>query len=121
MDVVLENGQYKLYFSKEVIVRCAKDISLDTDEQKGVCSLRHSLLLAVGDERSEPVAVERSPLVTAAGALQSREQGHRAFVNEIHSPGINGDVCCAELSDGCSRGVQADEMHIDIAVVLEGS
>ena len=34
--VVLENGQYKLYFSKEVIVRCAKDISLDNDEQKGL-------------------------------------------------------------------------------------
>lgn len=34
--VILENEQYKLYFSKEVIVRCAKDISLDPDEQKGL-------------------------------------------------------------------------------------
>lgn len=42
-------------------------------------------------------------------------------MHEVHSPGINGDVGCAERGDGCSRGVQADEMHIDIAVILEGS
>lgn len=34
--VILENGQYKLYFSKDAIVCCAKGISLDTDEEKGL-------------------------------------------------------------------------------------
>ena len=68
----------------------------------------------------ELVAVERAPFVTAAGALQSRKQGHREFVNEIHGPGIDGDVYCAKRSDGGGRGIESDEMHRHFAVVTEG-
>lgn len=76
--------------------------------------------MGVLDKSGELVAVERAPFVTAAGALQSREQGHRAFVNEIHGPGIDGDVYCAKRSDGGGRGIESDEMHRHFAVVTEG-
>ena len=42
-------------------------------------------------------------------------------MHEVHSPGVNGDVSRAERSDGCGGSIEAHEMHIDIAVVLEGS
>ena len=41
-------------------------------------------------------------------------------MHQIHGPGVNGDVCRAERSDGCGGSIEAHEMHIDIAVVLEG-
>lgn len=41
-------------------------------------------------------------------------------MHEVHCPGINGDVGGTERGDGCRRGIESDEMHIDIAVVLEG-
>lgn len=42
-------------------------------------------------------------------------------MHEVHGPGIDGDVGRAERSDGCGRGIETHEMHIDIAVVAEGS
>ena len=42
-------------------------------------------------------------------------------MHEVHGPGIDGDVGRAERSDGCGGSIESDEMHIDIAVVLEGS
>ena len=42
-------------------------------------------------------------------------------MDEIHAAGINGDVGRTERSDGGGRSIESDEMHIDIAVVLEGS
>lgn len=36
-------------------------------------------------------------------------------------PRVDGDVSRAERSDGCGGRIEAHEMHIDIAVVLEGS
>ncbi len=63
--------------------------------------------LAVGDERSELVAVEAAPL----------EEGHRAFMHEVHCPSIDGDTGRAERSDGCGGSIEAHEMHIDIAVI----
>lgn len=42
-------------------------------------------------------------------------------MHEIHSTGINGDVGRTERSDGGGRGIESDEMHIDIAVILESS
>ena len=41
-------------------------------------------------------------------------------MHQVHSPGVNGDVSRAERSDGCGRSLESHEMHIDIAVVLEG-
>ena len=41
-------------------------------------------------------------------------------MHQIHGPGVNGDVSRAERSDGCGGSIEAHEMHIDIAVVLEG-
>ena len=51
--------------------------------------------LAVGDERCELVAVKTAPL----------EEGHRAFMHEVHGPGIDGDVGRAERSDGGGGGI----------------
>lgn len=42
-------------------------------------------------------------------------------MHEIHGPGIDGDVGRAERGDGCGRSIETHEMHIDIAVVAEGS
>ncbi len=67
-------------------------------------------LLAVGYERCELVAVQTAPL----------EEGHRAFMHEVHCPGIDGDTGRAERSDGCGGSIEAHEMNIDVAVVLEG-
>lgn len=41
-------------------------------------------------------------------------------MNEVHCPGINGDVSGAERGDGSGGSIEAHEMHIDIAVALEG-
>ena len=41
-------------------------------------------------------------------------------MHEVHCPCVNGDVGRAERSDGCGRGIETHEMHIDIAVVAEG-
>lgn len=77
--------------------------------------------LAVGYERGELSRIEAAPLVIAEGALQGREQGHRALMHEVHCPGVNGDMSRTERSDGCGGSIETDKMHIDIAVVLEGS
>ena len=42
-------------------------------------------------------------------------------MHEVHGPGIDGDVGRAERGDGCGGGIETHEMHIDIAVVTEGS
>lgn len=42
-------------------------------------------------------------------------------MHEIHSPCVNGDVSRAERSDGCGGRIESDEMHIDLAVIAEGS
>ena len=42
-------------------------------------------------------------------------------MHQIHSPGVNGDVSRADPSDVSSRSLQADEIHIDNAELLEGS
>lgn len=42
-------------------------------------------------------------------------------MNEVHAAGINGDVGDAERNDGSGRSIETHEMHIDIAVVFEGS
>ena len=67
-------------------------------------------LLAVGNERGELVGVERAPL----------EESHRAFMYEVHRPCVNGDVGRAERGDSSGGSVESDEMHIYIAVILEG-
>lgn len=41
-------------------------------------------------------------------------------MHQVHSPGVNGDVSHAERSDGCGGSIESHEMHIYIAVVLEG-
>ncbi len=68
-------------------------------------------LLAVGDKRGELVGVQTAPL----------EEGHRAFMHEVHGPGIDGDVDRAERSDGSGGGIESHEMYINIAVVAESS
>ena len=42
--------------------------------------------LAVGNERSELSRIETAPLVIAEGALQGREQGHRALCTRYIAP-----------------------------------
>ena len=41
-------------------------------------------------------------------------------MHEVHCSGVNGNVSCAERSDSCGGSIESHEMHIDIAVVLEG-
>lgn len=55
----------------------------------------------------------------AYGTLQGLEQIHRAFEDEIHSPGINADVIRYERSYGCAKSIEIDEVDTDIAVVYE--
>ena len=42
-------------------------------------------------------------------------------MHEIHSPRVNGNMSRAERSDGCVRSIESDEMHIDLAVIIESS
>jgi len=67
--------------------------------------------LAVDNERRELVGVELTPL----------EESHRAFMHEVHSPCVNGDVSPAKGCDDCGGSIETDEMHYHITMILESS
>ena len=71
----------------------------------------HENFVERGNERRELVAVETAPL----------EESHRTLVDEIHSPGINGDISRVERGDGCGGSIEFDEMHIYLAVIFKSS
>ncbi len=42
-------------------------------------------------------------------------------MHEAHSHGVNGNASRTKQSDGCGGSVESNEMHINIAVIIEGS